>query len=109
MCHSILQDPKFYSFLLTIDQDLAAATREAGCACGGVLHAAHYPRKPRGAPIVLSKAYSQRLSFCCAVCRCRSTSASVRFLGRRVYLEVVVTLLSALCAGMSDHRAPLVS
>ncbi len=39
--------------------------------------------------------YSSRLSFCCAVCRKRSTSLSVRFLGRRVYLALAVVLVSA--------------
>jgi hypothetical protein len=39
-------------------------------------------------------AYSSRLSFCCAVCRKRSTSLSVRFLGRRVYLALAVVLVS---------------
>ena len=40
-------------------------------------------------------AYSSRLSFCCAVCRKRSTPLSVRFLGRRVYLGLAVVLVSA--------------
>jgi hypothetical protein len=39
--------------------------------------------------------YSLRLSFCCAVCRQRATSLSVRFLGRRVYLALAVVLVSA--------------
>lgn len=39
-------------------------------------------------------AYSSRLSFCCAVCRKRATSLSVRFLGRRVYLALAVVLVS---------------
>jgi hypothetical protein len=38
--------------------------------------------------------YSSRLSFCCAVCRTRATSLSVRFLGRRVYLALAVVLVS---------------
>ena len=39
-------------------------------------------------------AYSSRLSFCCAVCRKRATSLSVRFLSRRVYLALAVVLVS---------------
>jgi hypothetical protein len=39
-------------------------------------------------------AYSSRLRFCCALCRKRSTSLSVRFLGRRVYLALAVVLVS---------------
>lgn len=38
--------------------------------------------------------YSSRLSFCCAVCRKRTTSLSVRFLGQRVYLALAVVLVS---------------
>lgn len=38
--------------------------------------------------------HSSRLSFCCAACRKRSTSLSVRFLGRRVYLALAVVLVS---------------
>lgn len=38
--------------------------------------------------------YSLRLSFCCAECRKRSTSLSVRFLGQRVYLALAVVLVS---------------
>lgn len=105
VCHTILQDPSLYSFLLCIDQDLATAARVAGCTCGGVLHTASYPRKPRGAAIALGEDYRWRWSFCCAECRCRSTPASVRFLGRRVYLGVVVVLLSAMCAGITERRA----
>ena len=105
VCHTILQDPSLYSFLLCIDQDLAAAARALGCTCGGVLHAAPYPRKPRGAAVVLDEDYWWRWSFCCADCRHRMTPESVRFLGRRVYLGVVVVLLSAMCAGITDRRA----
>jgi hypothetical protein len=37
--------------------------------------------------------------------RRRTTPASVRFLGRRVYLGVVVVLPSAMSAGVTDRRA----
>jgi len=40
-----------------------------------------------------------------ATCRRRTTPYSVRFLGRRVYLGVVVTLACALSAGLSLQRA----
>ena len=46
--------------------------------------------KPRGGPRALGGEYQTRLSFCCAAYRRRSTSASVRFLGRRFYLAAVV-------------------
>ena len=94
MCHALLQDPKFLTLLLRIDHEFAAQCRADGCPCGGDLHRADYPRKPRGCPRSMRGAYSSRLSFCCAVCRKRSTSLSVRFLGRRVYLALAVVLVS---------------
>lgn len=84
-----------------IDADLAATTRAAGCPrCGGRLDVANYPRKPRGAD-GLGEEYDFRASFCCAVdgCRRRQTPPSVRFLGRKVYLGVVVVLGAALARG----------
>jgi hypothetical protein len=94
VCHALLDDPKFHSLLLRIDQELAEHTRAQGCRCGGALHRADYPRKPRGCPRQARPQYSSRLSFCCAHCRKRSTSMSVRFLGRRVYLGLAVVLVS---------------
>ena len=94
MCHAVLQDPKFLTLLLRIDHEFAAQCRSDGCPCGGTLHRADYPRKPRGCPPSMLAEYSSRLSFCCAVCRTRATSLSVRFLGRRVYLALAVVLVS---------------
>ena len=104
MCHSLLQDPKLYALLLRIDQEQAAEARAAGCGCGGALHSARYPRKPRGGPPGLGEPYQSRLSFCCAQCRRRTTPVSVRYLGRRVYLAVVVVLACAMRAGLSGKR-----
>jgi hypothetical protein len=82
VCHAVLQDPDFFLFLLRIDEEFAAATRGAQCQhCGGVLHSARYPRKPRGCP------------------------ASVRFFGRRVYLAVVLTQISAPGSATAQHLA----
>ena len=94
MCHALLQDPKFLTLLVRIDCEFAAQCRADGCRCGGNLHRADYPRKPRGCTRSMRGEYSSRLSFCCAVCRKRSTSLSVRFLGRRVYLALAVVLVS---------------
>ena len=49
---------------------------------------------------------SRRLSFCCAEagCRKRTTPASFRFLGRRVWGGVVVTLLTALRHGATPEQ-----
>jgi len=95
MCHALLQDPKFLTLLLRIDHEFAAQRRAEGCGCGGNLHCADYPRKPRGCPPSMREAFSSRLSFCCALCRTRATPLSVRFMGRRVYLGLAVVLVSA--------------
>jgi len=108
MCHSFLGTASFWSLLFRIDEDLAAQARAAGCAsCGGVLHSARYPRKPRGlAGWLLGDEYARRLSFCCERegCRRRTTPPSVRFLGRRVFLGTVVVLTTALAAGLTRRR-----
>jgi hypothetical protein len=103
MCHAFVSDSKFYQFLLRLDQDIAKEVQESGCPCGGVLHSARYPRKPRGHRSALDENYEYRLSFCCASegCRRRTTPPSVRFLGRKVYLGVLVVLISALEGGLS--------
>jgi hypothetical protein len=104
---TILSDTNLYRTLLKLDEDLAAETRQKGCACGGKLHSARYPRKPRGVPDELEEDYCRRESFCCAEegCRKRTTPASFRFLGRRVWVSVVVTLLTALRHGATRERA----
>ncbi|MBA3838411.1 MAG: hypothetical protein C0499_12235 [Zymomonas sp.] len=107
MCHALLHDPKFLALLLRIDHDLAAQTRADGCPCGGALHRADYPRKPRGCPIEVRRDHSSRLSFCCSVCRRRATSMSVRFLARRVYLALAVVLVSARPGGPTPAAARL--
>jgi len=106
VCHAFLTDTNFYQLLFRIDQSIAEEVRERGCECGGALHAAPYPRKPRGVRSALDDSYQSRLSFCCAQdgCRRRSTPASVRFLGRKVYLGVIVVLLTALHHGLTETR-----
>jgi hypothetical protein len=104
---AVLADAKFHEQLLVFDRDLAASARAARCwLCGGALHSASYDRKPRGCPGGLGQGYAERFSFCCAVdgCRKRATLPSLRFLGRRVYLATVVTLISALMLGTTPYR-----
>lgn len=96
MCHALLQDPAFFRFLKRIDEEFATETRADRCQrCGGALHSAPYPRKPRGIPAAVVDEYSKRLSFTCGRCDKRATPKSVRFLGRRVYAAVVLMLVSA--------------
>ena len=106
MCHAFLTDTNFYQLLYQIDRSIAEEVRARGCDCGGQLHSACYPRKPRGIRSVLDESYQSRLSFCCAQdgCRRRSTPPSVRFLGRKVYLGVIVVLLTALHHGLTEAR-----
>jgi len=107
VCHAYLNDSSFYTFLSLIDQDIAAEVQAAGCPyCGGILHSARYPRKPRGLRHLLDDSYATRLSFCCAEdsCRRRTTPPSVRFLGRKVYLGVIIILITALEHGLSPKR-----
>lgn len=102
----LLRDRTFYETLAQFDEDLATEVRARGCPCGGRLHKADYPRKPRGGPADLGPAYDRRHSFCCDRdgCRQRATPASLRFLGRRVYLGVVVVLVSVMAHGLTAAR-----
>ena len=54
----------------------------------------------------LGPEHDVRFSFCCAVdgCRARETPASVRFLGRRVFIAAVVVLIAMLQQGITDAR-----
>src|SRR5262245_40518516 len=79
-----------------LDRETTARLAAAGCPpCGGALHRSDYPRKPSGALIAPEGEGDMcvtRFSLCCARegCRKRATPPSLRFLGRRVYLGVVV-------------------
>jgi hypothetical protein len=103
----LLADATFHQLLLACDGDLADAARAARCACcGGALHSACYPRKPRGRPCRLGPEHDRRFSFCCAVdgCRSRATPPSLRFLGRKVYLGAIVVLVATLRHGVTTSR-----
>lgn len=110
MLHVDLNDPRLWSLLLWIDLDLAQQVQASGCPCGGRLHRGDYVRKPRGIARSLLRdprlMLDRRISLCCAAdgCRRRSTPPSVRFLGRRVYLDAVVVLASALAQGLPRRR-----
>lgn len=104
MCHNLLKDARLFCLLLKIDLEIAARIRAGGCPwCGGVLHSARYPRKPRGVLIELGPEYERRESFCCSdpSCRLRTTPPSVRFLGRSVYLGVVKLVVCAMAVDAS--------
>ena len=108
MYQSVLADGRLYELLLRLDQDLAHSTQAKGCGrCGGRLDRADYPRKPRGVPPGLGSEHGVRLSFCCAAegCRRRTTPASARFLGRRVYVGAAILGITALRAGARHAEA----
>ena len=95
-----ISDRRLWNPLCLIDEREAYHVRCASCRhCGGALRSAAYARKPRGVPeaVVCGGAGPVlRHSFCCAECRRRTTPASVRFLGRRVYVSLLVILLPVL-------------
>ena len=95
--------------LLKFDEDLAAEAKRGRCRiCGGRLDDGKYPRKPRvPRTIELPKKYDWRFSYTCArrTCRKRHTPASTRFLGRRIYLGVIVVLATAMQQGPAPWRA----
>jgi hypothetical protein len=103
----LLADATFHQLLLAFDADLADAARAERCAlCGGTLHSACYPRKPRGRLCRLGPEHDRRFSFCCAIdgCRSRATPPSVRFAGRKVYLAAIVVLVAIMRHGVTASR-----
>lgn len=110
MCHDLLRDASFHRHLLELDRRSAARSRQAGCLlCGGPLHTANYQRKARGGLELADRDAELRFSFCCGLdgCRRRTTPPSVRFLGRRVHVAVLVTLASVLTQGLTGRRLSL--
>lgn len=97
--HGYAADAKWFATLAAIDEQFAGNVKAAGCAdCGGPLDRADYDRKPRGDLGESADAFARRRSFCCRRegCRHRATPPSVRFLGRKVYVAVLVVLASVL-------------
>jgi hypothetical protein len=100
---------EFFATLEALDRAIAQRVAASRCpACGGPLHAGNYARKPRGALIAPEgEAFVVRFSFCCGRegCRRRATPPSLRFLGRRVYLGVVVILASLVAQALGAAGA----
>lgn len=97
----LINSARFHRLLVMFDDDLARGAREQGCECGGRLHSANFPRKPKGVPAEFREFYCQRLSLCCArdACRGRTTPSSLRFLGSRVHVAITVLLISVMMDG----------
>jgi hypothetical protein len=109
MYSSLLSDVRFHRILWQLDEQSAREVKSQGCHrgnCRGALHSARYLRKPRGIAGVLDGCECWRLSFCCAKdgCRGRTTPPSLRFLGPKVYLAGVITVITAMRCGASPAR-----
>jgi hypothetical protein len=108
MSHESTLGEEWFASLEEFDRQIAEAVAAAGCRhCGGPLHQGNYERKPRGGNIAeAGEAFRLRHSLCCGRegCRKRALPPSLRFLGRRVYLEAVVLLASALAMALETRR-----
>jgi hypothetical protein len=104
MLHAVRLVGEFFARLEKLDEAIAAAVAAGRCQhCEGPLHRSDYQRKPRGALLaVTGETFTIRHSLCCGRrgCRKRATPPSLRFLGRRVYLEVVVIVASMVAQTM---------
>lgn len=96
MCHKIPIDSSIFTFLIKIDLDFLEKAQKEGCACGGKLYKAHYPRSPMGVPKEFRSYFEQRLGLCCKDCRKRKAVATVRFFGRRWYPGLIFFFISLL-------------
>jgi hypothetical protein len=103
---TILTDPQLLVTLFRLDADLSDQVKARGCPyCQGPLHQADYERKPRF-PIPMDWRSCRRHSLCCGQegCRRRTMPPSTRFLGRRVYLGILVILVTYLGHGATSRR-----
>jgi hypothetical protein len=103
MYHKLYSFSRFWLVLYLRDHKEFLRLHKSICqSCNsGKLYAANYRRKPRGQPKFWVDAFDIRFSLCCSQegCRHRVTLRSVRFLGRKVYLNVAVILASAFYQG----------
>jgi hypothetical protein len=98
---------EFFDRLREFDELIAAKVADSRCPhCDGPLHRANYQRKPRGG-LLAGAGLMLRHSLCCGTrgCRRRSLPPSLRFLGRRVYLEAVVIVASVFALVTATARA----
>jgi hypothetical protein len=113
MWHEVVLRREFFARLLAIDAEAAALTRGAGCrVCGGPLCVGHFERKPRGGLLAAAAEdamFTQRFSYCCSRegCRKRATPPSVRFLGRKVYVEGAIVLGCVLASVLEDRAGAI--
>lgn len=108
MLHPERLSGEFFARLEKIDEMITAQVAAGRCRyCDGPLHRGDYQRKPRGGSMAgAGEAFRRRHSLCCGRrgCRKRALPPSLRFLGRRVYLEVVVVLASVMAQMLATAR-----
>jgi len=114
MLREIVHRESLFCLLHRLDEELAQESRQRRCPfCGGPLHQANYPRKPRGEMASLPEVYLLRLSNCCGRpgCRRRVLPGSVKFLGRKIYWGAIHLVAMALRqqrpGGWSAHQVML--
>jgi len=96
---------RFFCLLQEIDRDECGRVQALGCPdCGGPLDRNDHARKPRGLPFQHFASDGRRLNLCCRHCRAHNMPESVVYLGRRVYVGVVVALASILVCGLTARR-----
>ncbi|MCL2660382.1 MAG: hypothetical protein FWD64_07700 [Acidobacteriaceae bacterium] len=78
-----------------VTHDIAEHTEECRCHCGGEL-------RLLDEPVDVPKELKTRYSYVCSKCNARTTPASERFLGRKVYIAAIVVLRSAMDQGVTD-------
>lgn len=107
MIFNVLRDLAFLQRLFALDAEWALEVRGAGCPfCGGSLDDGSYLRKARGWLCDAPEWLFVRFSWCCRVegCRKRVMPASVRFLGRKVYLSASIVLSEVFVHGITPRR-----
>lgn len=105
--YDFVSQPRFFSFLLEIDQSIADEAHSKGCpSCGGRLNRANYMRSGYGVPAGGERALQRRFSFCCREdqCRKRKTPESLRFMRGMGYATITVILVSAIHHGLTGER-----
>jgi len=108
MFDEVVLESEFFDGLRRMDAEIAEHVRRGRCPrCGGALHRGDYGRKPRGGTLAAAgEEQTRRFSFCCSQegCRRRATPPSLRFLGRRVYVEAVVVVASIVAMAKTRPR-----
>jgi hypothetical protein len=108
MWHGLRPAVEFLKALEASDAEAVEWVRSGGCVhCDGPLYRSDYWRKPRGGLLVaIIEPLWLRFSLCCGRegCRRRTTPPSLRFLGRKVYLEVAVLLAGVIALAVRRAR-----